>query len=318
MSMRQNTTKDWDEMKAAALDCERLGYDSIWFTDHLTDYRYECWTILSAISQVTSRTRLGTIVLCNNFRNPALLAKMGATLDVISKGRLDFGIGAGWHKDEHEAYGFGDFPSPRVRVAMLREGVEIIKKMWTESKASFKGKHYIVKEAICEPKPVQKPHPPIMIGGGGERLTLKVVAACADKWNYMGSLEQYKHKLSVLEKHCKQLGRDPQEIEKTFFSSLDVYLNEDELLRDMKEIYGMSYGGRNQVRDLPFEEWLENLQSRSIVGSPEMCIKRIREFKDLGVTNFIFRSVRPIPNLKKRRKNIKTLAEEVISQIKTD
>jgi len=210
-SMRHRTSSDWDEFKAAVIDCERLGYDSVWFADHFTTggFRFECWTILSSISQITNNMRLGTLVLCNNFRNPALLAKMGATLDVISKGRLDLGIGAGWHKDEHEAYGFGPFPPPSVRVERLRESVEIIKKMWTEDKASYKWKHYITKEAICEPKPVQKPHPPILIGGGGERLTLKVVAACADMWNYMGSVENYKHKLSVLEKHCKQIGRDP-------------------------------------------------------------------------------------------------------------
>lgn len=161
--------------------------------------------------------------------------------------------------------------------------------------------------------------PPIMIGGGGEQLTLKVVASCADKWNFMGGVETYKHKLSVLEKHCKKIGRYPKEIEKTYFTSLDVYRDENEFLQDMKAVYSMvDYDGRTQVKDVHFEEWLDNLQSRVIVGTPESFLKRIYEFMDLGVTNFIFRSVRQMPNLKKRRENLQVLAEDVISQIRTD
>ena len=154
------------------------------------------------------------MVTCNSFRNPALLAKMAATLDVVSNGRLELGIGAGVQKDEHVAYGM-PFPAPRERIARLKESVEIIKKLWTEEKASYEGKYYRVDEAVCEPKPLQKPHPPITIGGSGEKLTLKVAAQHADRFDW-GTLpfEVYKHKLEVLGGHCKSVGRDVREIEK--------------------------------------------------------------------------------------------------------
>jgi alkanesulfonate monooxygenase SsuD/methylene tetrahydromethanopterin reductase-like flavin-dependent oxidoreductase (luciferase family) len=257
------------------------------------------------------------MVLCNNWRNPALLAKMAATLDVISEGRLELGIGAGWNKEEHETYGYF-FPEPRARVERLKEGVEIIKKMWTEEKPSYKGKHYWIREAICDPKPVQKPHPPIMIGGAGEQFTLKVVASCADRWNFGGDIEQYKHKLGILEKYCRQIGRNPKDIEKTCFASMDVHRDKEDFLQVMEEVYGKDYDGRPVTQSIPFEEWLEKFKTRAVVGTPEECLKRIRELTDVGITYFIFRSARQIPNLKKMRESLQVFAEDVISQIRNN
>ena len=140
----------------------------------------ECWSTLSALSTVTKKIRLGTMVTCNSFRNPALLAKMAATLDNISNGRLELGIGAGIQKNEHDAYGF-PFLSAKDMVERLSEAVEIIKKLWTENEVSYRGKHYLLKNAVCEPKPLQNPHLPIVIGGGREKLTLKVTARHAER-----------------------------------------------------------------------------------------------------------------------------------------
>ena len=193
----------FDCIKEIVLECEKLGYDAVWLDDHLMfgmQPILEAWTTLSALSAVTSKIRLGTMVLSNAFRNPALLAKMAATFDVVSNGRLEFGIGAGVQEEEHIAYGMS-FPKPNLRIDRMREAVEIIKSMWTQEKTTYKGKHYEVKEAFCEPKPLQKPHPPITIGGSGEKYTLKVTARHADRfdWAYM-PLQTYKHKLIVLEK----------------------------------------------------------------------------------------------------------------------
>ena len=145
-------TSLFSRLRSIVLECERSGYDSVWLDDHLMFGKtpiLECWTTLSALASVTTRIRLGTMVTSTAFRNPALLAKMAATVDVISGGRLEFGIGAGVQKEEHDAYGF-PFPEPNVRVACMKEAVEIIKKLWTEEKATYKGKHYRIAEAVCD------------------------------------------------------------------------------------------------------------------------------------------------------------------------
>ena len=192
----------FNQLRDVVLECEQLGYDSVWLDDHLmmgTTPILECWTTLSALSTVTEKIRLGTMVTCNSFRNPALLAKMAATLDNISNGRLELGIGAGVQKNEHYAYGF-PFLAPKSRIERLNEAVEIIKKLWTEEKANYSGKYYSIRDTVCEPKPLQKPHPSIVIGGCGEKLTLRVTTQHADRydWGYLPSLEEYKRKLKVL------------------------------------------------------------------------------------------------------------------------
>ncbi|MCL4245826.1 MAG: TIGR03560 family F420-dependent LLM class oxidoreductase, partial [Candidatus Dadabacteria bacterium] len=209
---------DFSEIRNAAELCDELGYHSVWFYDHLLGQGgldldiYEAWTLMSALSTVTTRVRLGTMVLCSAFRPPSLLAKMASTLDVVSGGRLEFAIGGGWFGPEFKAYGY-DFPDTRARIEELSEAVSIIKSMWTEEKPSFSGKYHRIEDAYCNPKPVQKPHPPVIIGGSGERYLLRVAAELADEWNCPASSTlEYGRKIAALEKHCMDIGRDASEI----------------------------------------------------------------------------------------------------------
>ncbi len=222
----------YEEVRAIALEAESAGFDSLWVLDHLhafprpdDEQLLECWTVLSALAAETTRIRLGTLVLNMNNRNPALLAKMATTLDAISNGRLEFGIGAGGtnraktQKDlgyeyEFDAYGMSFPLQPSVRIEKLDEGLEIIKRMWTQARASFTGRHYSVRNAICLPRPVQKPYPPIWIGGGRGPKILKVVAKHADGWNMMSvkTIEEYRQCVGLLAAACREAGRNPHEV----------------------------------------------------------------------------------------------------------
>jgi alkanesulfonate monooxygenase SsuD/methylene tetrahydromethanopterin reductase-like flavin-dependent oxidoreductase (luciferase family) len=211
---------------------------------------------------------------------------------VISNGRLEFGIGAGWKENEYLAYGF-PFPKPSVRIAQLREAVKVIKKMWTENKPSFKGKYYEIKEALCEPKPVQKPHPPIWIGGGGEKLTLGVVAELADGCNWYATPEEYENKLEVLRKHCIRLGRDFDEIEKSWTGDLFLSPKGSDVKSDVEKYLAWRAdmaprGIPSSLRDLASE--YDEYVHKNIVGTPDECFSKIREYVKLGVTRFFFES----------------------------
>ncbi len=267
-------------LKNIVLECERLGYDAVWLDDHLMYNNWsilECWTTLSALSSLTSRIRLGTMVSCNQHRNPALLAKAAATLDVLSNGRLEFGIGAGVQEAEHTAYGFG-FPKLSVRIEQLGEASEAITRLWTQEKTTYQGKHYTLKDAVCEPKPLQKPHPPITVGGSGEKHTLKVTAKYADRfdWGFLPSLDLYKRKLEVLEKHCLTVGRDFGEIEKSCWPGGQVLIAQNQ--RELNE----------KISKLkPANTSLEDFKNVSLVGTPDECLERLQVYVDLGVTYFM-------------------------------
>ena len=199
-----------------ALDVASQNFSSLWSSDHLnygSEFRVECWTMLTWMAARYPGPMLGTVVMCNSFRSPALLAKMSASLQEMSTGRLILGYGAGWYEDEYRSYGF-DYPSAGVRVDMFEEGVQIIKKMWVDSPANFKGKYYRIDNVYCEPRP--DPQPILMLGGGGEKKTLKVVAQYADWWNdVMRPIPDLSQKLAVLQKHCETVGRDYNSIRKT-------------------------------------------------------------------------------------------------------
>jgi F420-dependent oxidoreductase-like protein len=206
-------------IKERALLADRLGFHSIWFVDHmwsrgLPDLDHlDAWTLMAATAAVTERLGIGTLVLCNSYRNPALLAKMAASLDNVSNGRLLLGLGAGWMDEEYRAYGY-PFPSARVRIEQLDEALAIIKLLFKEPRASFEGKYYAISDAVNNPKPVQKPHPPILIGGAGEKRLLRLVAEHADIWNCPNNAAlELEHKLAVLKRHCEAFGRDPASIE---------------------------------------------------------------------------------------------------------
>ena len=191
-------------------------FSSLWVSDHLMTaepFRMECWTQLTWIAARYPGPLLGTIVMANNYRPPALMAKMAATLQAFSRGRLVLGYGAGWHETEYRAYGY-EFPSARVRIEQMVEGLQVMRAMWTQSPASFGGKHYQIQDAYCEPRP--DPQPIVMIGGDGERLTLRAVAEHADWWNSVWRpLPVLEHKLRVLEEHCRAVGRDGRGLLKT-------------------------------------------------------------------------------------------------------
>lgn len=213
----------WPEIEEAALLVEELGFDSLWSHDHLIPSDpgrnegpcLEAWAILGAFARMTKNVTIGPMVAGNTYRNPVLLAKSATTVDIISGGRLIFGIGAGWFEMEHTAY---DFPFYTVgeRIRRLDEAVELIKKLWTsDGPVDFAGKYYNLRSAPFDPRPVQQPHPPILIAGGGEKRTLRVTAKWGDMMNINGHAQIAAHKYRVLEEHCRAVGRDPAEIVKT-------------------------------------------------------------------------------------------------------
>ena len=230
-----SASEKWNAAVRIAQRAEELGFDSIWVYDHFHNVPrpaheavFECWTVMAAISQLTTKIRLGQMVGCNLYRPPALLAKITSTLDVISGGRVDWGIGAGWYENECRGYGY-PFPVPKERIAMLRESVEIVKSMWSQEETTYDGKHYQLVRANCDPKPLQSPRPPIWIGGGGEQLTLRVVAQHADHSNFGGSADEFARKIEILKGHCAAVGRDPDEIGKTTSGEILIRDTEKEL-----------------------------------------------------------------------------------------
>ncbi len=269
----------WQTAVDIAVKAEELGFDSLWVYDHFHNVPrpaheavFECWTTMAAISQRTTRIRLGQMVGCNSYRQPSVLAKITSTVDVISGGRLDWGIGAGWYENEYDGYGF-EFPAPKVRIGMLKECVEIVRSMWTEQETTYDGKYYKLTRANCDPKPLQQPRPPILIGGGGEQLTLRVVARLADRSNFGGKPEEFARKCEILKDHCKAVGRDYDEIEKTISGEVMIRESEDELKAiGTKSLWGEEFGS-----------W----QAGNLIGTPDQVAEKIQTYIDLGATGFM-------------------------------
>lgn len=208
----------WPELQALWQHVEATGWDAAFVTDHFmpnlpdpVGETLECWTTLSALALVTRRIRIGTLVSGNTYRHPAVLAKIAATTDIISGGRLVCGIGAAWQENEHSAYGIS-FYTTAERLYRLEEACQVLLALWTQHKATFKGRYYQLNEAPLYPKPLQKPHPELLIGGGGEKLTLKIAAKYADHWNVWGGPEILRRKSRILEEHCRAVSRDPKRI----------------------------------------------------------------------------------------------------------
>ena len=249
-------------------------FNSAWVYDHFhappffasDDYpRLEAWTTTAYLARAFPNLYFGNLVLGQSYRNPAMLAKMAATLQALTGGKVILAIGAGWMESEYEAYGF-DFPKASVRVAQLEEAVQIIRLMWTKKRATFEGEYYQVKDALCEPKP--NPVPPIMIGGNGEQLTLRVVARYADWWNGVGlDAAGMAHKLDVLRSHCEHEGRDYNAIVKTFMGIISIAETEDEA----KQI----------ARESP------RAASMNFVGTPAQVVAQMQAYVDLGVSHFM-------------------------------
>lgn len=271
----------WQLMVKIAKQIEKLGYDSGWLFDHFHSFPkettrsvFECYTSLCALVTQTKKLRLGQIVTCNTYRNPAYLAKISSMLDVISNGRMEFGLGAGWYQKEYEAYGY-EYQRSYIRLKMMEETAIIIKKMWTEKRATFKGRYYKVKDAINEPKPIQKP-PKLLIGGGGEQVTLKIVAKHADRLNFSDEwgIKNNERKLQLVEKYAQQMKRDSAEIERTLVAT--VFINEEEDRIDEMLAESMS-------ESMTLEEY----KSKFMIGTSEQLKKQLEEYIKLGFTTFI-------------------------------
>lgn len=269
-------------LKDIALECEDQEYDSFWIMDHLLQIGLvgspdepimEAYTTLSALAAVTSKIQLGALCTCNFFRNPALLAKMGATIDQISEGRFWLGLGAGWFEEEAKSYGY-NFESNQTRLAMLEEAVQVIETAWTKENPTFHGKYYTIENFRLYPKPVQKPRPRILIGGEGERITLRLVAKYADACNLLSSGEQLRHKLDVLKEHCRSVGRDYSQILKTKLASVMFAQDKEAAIMKIEKLK---------------PSWLDlkSYSSTFILGNPRDVSNQVSELEEMGIDYLI-------------------------------
>jgi F420-dependent oxidoreductase-like protein len=276
----------WDDMLALWQKADGWGYDSLWNFDHFfpifTDPSGPCfegWTTLAALAQATKRARIGTLVNGNTYRNPCLTAKMAATLDHVSHGRFNLGIGAGWFEGEHTAFGI-DFKTVPKRLQALDEACQIIRGMLTQETTSLEGRHYKVVDALGSPKPVQKPYPPIMIGGTGEKVLLKIVAKHADMWNTSGPAELMAQKIDVIRRHGDAVGRDTQQIEMTVMMPLCYRNTEREGF-----VQGLIAGMRGTTPEVA--------RKQIMIGDKQECLDTIARYREVGVTHFIFMTFAP-------------------------
>ena len=308
----------FEDIISTVRECERRGFDSIWLKDNFlpwlqsyvkdgkntvatcepdNDPVLECWTMLSSLAPITRRIRLGAI-LVNSYRTPpSLLAKMVSTLDIISRGRLEFGLSAGWYRREFEAYGF-DFLKASARVEMLEESIKIIKMMLTEnSPVSFSGKYFKVNGAICNPKPIQRPYPPLWIGGSGKR-TIEIAAKYANGWNYgLCSYEEYVAKLSLLKNCCKLVNRDHQNIMKGWQGLIIIGKHEEDVQIKISDLQS-----KKRIED-------DGISKISVAGTIEEIQTEIAKYIRIGV-NYFTVSFRDLESLK-------LFAERIVPQFKT-
>ncbi len=289
----------FDELKRVWTRADRLQYHSATLYDLLNAPALECWTALSGLATLTNQIRLTPLVLGNTYRPPALLAKMSSTLDVISGGRLELGIGAGGGTGDHLASGL-PFPSTAERVRMLEEAVELIKKSWTEPSATYQGQYYNLEQSTNEPKPLQHPHPPVLIGGHGERHLLRSVAGHADLCNigFEMSLEEHQSKMEIVRSHCDDLGRDASEIGITH--NTRVIIAESE-----KEFEDLAVQGAASA-NISLAEYKKSL-SGAISGTPEQCVHQLSKYVDEGIHYFFLLFPDPITD-----ENLDLFASEVM------
>jgi F420-dependent oxidoreductase-like protein len=270
----------YETMTRVAQTAEEVGFASAWLVDHFhttphpsQEVTFECWTSTAALARDTKTIRIGQMVTCNSYRHPALLAKMASTVDVLSHGRLNVGIGAGWYEHEYRAYGYA-YPDAPERLRQVREAVQIMLAMWQEEEAHFEGAFYQVRGAINQPKGVQQPHIPLLIGGDGEKVTLKLVAQYAEACNVGDDPASVKQKLAVLKHHCETLGRDYEHIHRTS-STFCLLANSDE----------------QALALLPAERKarLGDAVQTALIGSPETIRQRLAAYEEAGVQELVLR-----------------------------
>ena len=266
----------WNTILKAATNIENLGYESIWVYDHFhtvpkptQDPTYECWTLMSALSQTTSKVRLGQMCTCNSYRNPAYLTKVASNIDVMSNGRLEYAIGAGWYDHEYRAYGY-EYPSAGIRLKMLEESLIIYKKMTTEETPTFNGEFYQIDGAINQPKPIQKPYPPLWVCGGGEKVTLKLLAKYGDYGNWDVDVDGFVQKSNILQNHCEKVGRDFSEIGKTLHTNVLIADNQNDLDKKVEKLATYT----NIPKDYYYE--------RPLIGTKDKVFETIDQYKEAG------------------------------------
>jgi len=285
--------EQWETIINSANKIEELGYHSLWVYDHFhtvpsptQDPTYECWSLMAALSQTTSKVRLGQMCTCNSYRNPAYLTKVASTIDVMSGGRLEYAIGAGWYDQEYKAYGY-DYPSAGVRLKMLEESLIIYKKMTTEDEASFEGEYYQINKAINQPKPIQKPHPPLWVCGGGEKVTLKLLARYGDYGNWDVDVEGFINKSNILREHCENENREFSDIGRTLHTNVIIGENQADLDSKIEKI--------SEFTSIPKDMYL----SKPLVGVKNKVFEKIDEFESHGCSYliaYIADIVRGLPN----------------------
>ncbi|WP_214370369.1 LLM class F420-dependent oxidoreductase [Pseudonocardia sp. H11422] len=281
----------WDTMLGVARHAEAGPWESIWVYDHFhtvpaptDEATHEAWTLMAAFAAATERVRLGQMCTCMAYRNPAYLAKVAATTDVISGGRVEMGIGAGWYEQEWRAYGYG-FPPARERLGMLDEGVQIFKQAWSTGHATLDGKYYQVDDAIVQPRPLQDGGIPLWIAGGGEKVTLKIAAKYAQYTNFDGTLEGFTRKSEILAQHCKTVGTDFEKIVRSANYNVAIGRTEDEvearlqaLKARLEPIVGpeKAEGALRAFRGLP------------ACGTPERIVENLTALRERGMSYGIF------------------------------
>ena len=277
--------RHWPVLVEAARNAERCGYDSVWVFDHFhtvpvptQEATYEAWTLMAALAAVTDTIRLGQMCTCNGYRSPAHLAKVAASIDVISGGRLEMGIGAGWYEHEFDGYGY-PFPSGRTRLDQLDEAIRIMKAMWTEDEVSFAGEHYQLDGAICRPKPVQQPHIPVWVAGGGEKVTLKLVARHADAANFGWTLDEFERKSALLAEHCAAEGTDFDRIVRSVDFNVVCEATEADVAARLDWI---------EERYTALVDAERGAAARrgytTMAGTPEQLVERFSEWKAAGLS----------------------------------
>jgi F420-dependent oxidoreductase-like protein len=299
----ENPFEQYEAMTRVAKVADESGaYDSIWVYDHFhtvpeptMNSVFEAWTISAGLARDTENVKIGQMVTCNGYRNPAHLAKIASTVDVMSNGRLLCGIGAGWYEHEWKAYGYS-FPEVPVRMRMFKESCEIIHRMFTEDEPVFDGEFYSIDKPINEPKGVSKPHPPIWIGGGGEKVTLKLVAKWGDACNVGGGdIDVMKHKFEVLKGHCENEGRDYDEITRS--TSVNVHLIDD------------GENPEQATKEARGETSYDQYSNEFIVGTAEEITERLQPMVDTGVEYFITY----LPRVAHEPEIVERYAEQVVS-----
>jgi F420-dependent oxidoreductase-like protein len=278
--------RHWEVMHGLATYADSGAWDSLWVYDHFhtvpmptAEATHEAWSLMAAYAATTSRIKLGQMCTAMSYRNPAYLAKVAATTDIISGGRVQMGIGGGWYEHEWRAYGYG-FPSAGVRLARLDEGVQIMRDAWRDGKVSFQGKHYQVDGAIVEPKPLQANGIPLWIAGGGEKVTLRIAAKYAQYTNFTAEPDGFVHKSQLLADHCRDVGTDYDAIVRSANFNAVVGTSDGDVRERVERIRSRQSAKANPEA---VEAMLSNVTSQdSASGTPEQIVEKLQRMRDLG------------------------------------